>query len=583
MKFKLGISAAMGVLLAMSIAGSTAFASVNSKYFVDVNSDSYSWAADAVDYLWSSGIAIGVGDNKFAPANEIKRCDFVVLVDKAFKLTSYSDYMANFADINSDDYYYTAVVNAKGCGIITDNYAFYPQQPITRGDAMQMLYRALDLYGYVRDNASTDLSMYSDASVIKDVKAQLAVASLTKMGIISGNGGKINYTDTMSRAEMAMVFYKTMTYIDNLPAVADTTPTVTEDTTVDEVEDDTTAVVDTAAATIDGVSTTSPVILDGDPNTAIDSSSVRVSDDSYAVLVTNGVSGDVSNSTIHAKGENKNAIQLDSKSSVDVSDSVVYATGKNSNGIYGGDATEIYADGTKFTVDTAKSSAVKSAGEAEIEDCEFSVKDGAAVMAADNGEISLDNVTITSKGLGGVLQSVATKAYEDGDCGEIKIKNSTIVGDYNTTLFYANGNGLKATLENCDVSRVGKLVDSTIAYQSSGAKKGETIEIDLVNQTLEADVTCDEKSKLVINLKEGSYLKATINDSKTAGYIEINVEAGSTLEIVNDSYVDVITFDDASDIKENGRIIYYNADLSDNDWLYDDEYPLLNGGFLMPY
>lgn len=170
----------------------------------------YDWAAPAVSYLYSSGIVKGSDDGKYHPADNIKRCDFILMVTRAFGLESYST--ENFSDVPMGVYYYSAIASAKYYGIVTGSGGlFYPTTYITRQDAMVVIARTLDVCGYyIELGTREDLSRFADASQISDYAFD-AMASLVRAGIITGSGGRLNPKANITRAEMAVMLYKVLT------------------------------------------------------------------------------------------------------------------------------------------------------------------------------------------------------------------------------------------------------------------------------------------------------------------------------------------------------------------------------------
>ena len=581
MKSKLFCAAAL--TLAMSVGLSTFAYAGNSKYFTDVNENSYGWASDAVDYLWANNIAKGTGDNNYSPGLYIERGDFVLLLSNSFDFGQFSSYMYGFSDVPDDSYYHDAIINAKGAGIVKDNFSFYPEQPIMRGDAMNMLYRALDLNGYIK-NATTDLSMYRDADAIRDVNSQMAVATLTQMGIISGNDGKILYTDYMSRAEMAMVFYKTLTYTQANPTEKPKTTTESEKTVVvankpqkDNKDTETTA---TDPEILSGETTKGTIVIDGEKISGIENVEVRMQDSTKSgVEVSKKANGTITNSSIHAKSVNSNGVFVNSKASVNITGSHLYNTGSGSSALKGADGSVINASECDITTNGKGGFAVKTGGEAKIENSQIYLSDSKGIAAEDKGKINIIGCDITAGGISNGL-FVSTKGSNPDDNNEayISVSKSNIIGDRKTTLFYSDKNNLEALLKGCSVEKIGYLVNS----RASAVETENTIEITLDAQELEADVVAEEYTRVIINLKNGSLLKGSINEQNTAKYIEVNVESGSQLELTSNSYIDVLKYNDVIDIYENGYTIYYDKENSKNDWLFSDDYQLANGGMLSP-
>ena len=59
----------------------------HSVYFYDVD-DGYSWAFREVDTLAVAGVIQGRGDHLFYPRNAITRADFIVMLDRAYGMSS---------------------------------------------------------------------------------------------------------------------------------------------------------------------------------------------------------------------------------------------------------------------------------------------------------------------------------------------------------------------------------------------------------------------------------------------------------------------------------------------------------------
>ena len=175
-----------------------------SDYFTDVDSN-YSWAAAQIDYLYENNIVNGTSDGEYSPAATIKRGDFVLMLHRKCNFTA--DISDCFSDVSTDKYYYEAIAKAKASGIFLETDTFSPEDAITRQDAMYMIYNALKANGDIKDeDITTDVSQYADSASIADY-AKEAVATLSKKGIIQGSDGNFNPANTMTRAEMAVVFY----------------------------------------------------------------------------------------------------------------------------------------------------------------------------------------------------------------------------------------------------------------------------------------------------------------------------------------------------------------------------------------
>ena len=174
-----------------------------SSYFNDMAN--YAWAADAVDYLYRAGVVQGMGNGGFGPSLPIRRCDFVVMLCRAFKFSGSGGY--SFADVPVNSYYAEAVATAKSLGIIQgDGRNFYPNSNLSRQDAMVMIYNTLQAAGHNLTNGLTaDLSIFLDQGQISPY-ARNSVGILVYLGAVKGDGnGYLRPRSTINRAEAAIL------------------------------------------------------------------------------------------------------------------------------------------------------------------------------------------------------------------------------------------------------------------------------------------------------------------------------------------------------------------------------------------
>ena len=190
-----------------------------SDVFSDVTSSSYSWAADAVDFLYYEGVANG-SNGKYNPASNITRGDFMLMLYRAFLEDEYEDYnvTSNFPDVvkgttTYSQETYQAVGVAKYLGIAKgSNGKFNPKAYITREEAMTLIYRTLDKAGYSMSyTVSASTSSFKDYSSVSSY-AQTAIKDLIGHGVVVGTNGKINPKSNITRAEMAVILHRVLTY-----------------------------------------------------------------------------------------------------------------------------------------------------------------------------------------------------------------------------------------------------------------------------------------------------------------------------------------------------------------------------------
>ena len=187
--------------------------------FTDVNSKSYSWASDSVDFLYYEEIAQGSG-GKYNPASSITRGDFMLMLYRAFLEEEYEDYTPknNFSDVvkGTSSYSketYQAVGVAKYLGIAQGSGGkFRPNSPITREEAMTLIYRTLDEIDWeLSYDADVRASSFTDYGAISSY-AKTAITDLVSHGVILGSNGKISPKSNITRAEMACILHRVLTY-----------------------------------------------------------------------------------------------------------------------------------------------------------------------------------------------------------------------------------------------------------------------------------------------------------------------------------------------------------------------------------
>lgn len=168
----------------------------------------YSWAETQINALVEKGVINGVSETEFAPANNIKRADFLVM---AMRLAGITDTPAdNFDDVAAGSYYYNAVGMAKQLGITSGagNNQFLPETNITRQDMFVLAYNLLKNQGIITQDADVSvLDRYADAADVADY-AKVAVATLLENGFVNGDDTKrINPVNNATRAESAVFLY----------------------------------------------------------------------------------------------------------------------------------------------------------------------------------------------------------------------------------------------------------------------------------------------------------------------------------------------------------------------------------------
>ena len=166
--------------------------------------ENHAWAKDAVYTLKNKGIISGISDTEFAPANNIKRGDFILILTRMLGVNN--EFTENFADVPESAYYYQAIGSAKAAGIAQGSGEnFMPENSIIRQDLITLAYRAFLAKGYITETTDlTSLDAFADKGDISDY-AKTSMASMVKAGIIQGSNGNVNPKGFATRAEVAVM------------------------------------------------------------------------------------------------------------------------------------------------------------------------------------------------------------------------------------------------------------------------------------------------------------------------------------------------------------------------------------------
>lgn len=176
------------------------------KTFTDLGS--VEWARPAIEVLASKGIIGGTSVKFFSPTAPITRADYLALLVKTLELTA--EFKENFADVDSDAYYYEALGIAKQLGLATGTGSneFHPKASISRQEMMVLTARALEKFkGIGAAQNLTALESYSDKEDIA-AYAEASLMLLVEEGLISGSGNKLNPRALTTRAEAAVFLYR---------------------------------------------------------------------------------------------------------------------------------------------------------------------------------------------------------------------------------------------------------------------------------------------------------------------------------------------------------------------------------------
>ena len=177
--------------------------------FADV--DTGDWFYDAVQYVCGNGTMQGVGGSRFAPNSTLTRA---MVAQILYNLEEKPDSStAPFADVEANAWYADAVSWAADAEIVQGYGAdrFGPENPVTREQLAQMLYRYAAHRGGDLTVDSNALAAFTDRASVSDW-AEQAMTWAVSQGLISGKGNGILDPDgTATRAEVAEIFMRLQT------------------------------------------------------------------------------------------------------------------------------------------------------------------------------------------------------------------------------------------------------------------------------------------------------------------------------------------------------------------------------------
>ncbi|MCL2838292.1 MAG: S-layer homology domain-containing protein [Oscillospiraceae bacterium] len=170
------------------------------------------WASNQIVWLYSRNVVSGDGTGGFAPNNSMTREQMAQIIVNAFELERING-DAPFADANPGDWFFNAVSTMYDHGISlgdgTGNYGVGLN--ISRQDAVVLLYRMLVNMDAIA--GATASAAFVDYAAIADYAIE-AVNTFRALEIVSGDpAGNFNPTDSITRAEMAIIIYRTLEFL----------------------------------------------------------------------------------------------------------------------------------------------------------------------------------------------------------------------------------------------------------------------------------------------------------------------------------------------------------------------------------
>ena len=176
---------------------------VNSSGFSDVPDGL--WYTEPVKWAVNKGVTNGTAQGVFSPDAVCTRAQAVTLLWRAMGSLKPTTTVKVFNDVNTSDYYYSAVIWAYEQGITagTSNGVFSPNQPCTRGEIVTFLWRA-------KGSPAASGATFYDVSA--DSFCATAVTWAYSQGVTTGNGdGSFAPNAGCTRAHIVTFLYRDQT------------------------------------------------------------------------------------------------------------------------------------------------------------------------------------------------------------------------------------------------------------------------------------------------------------------------------------------------------------------------------------
>ncbi|MBQ7120608.1 MAG: S-layer homology domain-containing protein, partial [Oscillospiraceae bacterium] len=124
-----------------------------------------------------------------------------------------SDNTENFADVSESDYFAKELAIARNTGLVggVGDNKFAPRENIKRCDMMLMVYRVLKDKFVGADIIRPE---YEDFDSVPDY-AKEAVSALIGAGLVNGKNNLIAPNDNTTRAEVAVLLQRVLEFVEN--------------------------------------------------------------------------------------------------------------------------------------------------------------------------------------------------------------------------------------------------------------------------------------------------------------------------------------------------------------------------------
>ncbi|WP_094604889.1 hypothetical protein SPSIL_018400 [Sporomusa silvacetica DSM 10669] len=207
-----------------------------------------------------------------------------------------------------------------------------------------------------------------------------------------------------------------------------------------------------------------------------------------------------------------------------------------------------------------------------------------AVVEGKNS-ITLNTTSLTGNVKNGVMLYQSFSGDANTGIARFNAKDSTLTSNATGAMFYVTNTQAEATLENTNLNfPSGVLINVTSDRWGKENANGGDFIFTGIRQKLAGDILVNSISTITVNLTQNTTLCGAINKDKTAKMVTLNMDANSSWDVTDDSYVTIFSNADQtlSNIKTNGHTIYYNANETENSWLRGETHYFVDGGKIEP-
>jgi hypothetical protein len=180
-----------------------------------LDAETVKWAEDAINEMVGLGLLDAKGPSLYEPLVPITRGDFMHFLVKALNLEKKTGrHGATFSDVDPNIYSYFTIGAGQKAGLVsgTGDNLCNPKADIKRQDMFTLIYRALKYAGMDLDANRQALSRFNDESKIAEY-AKDPISALAGANLASGDqNGSVNPLANATRAEAAVLLYKVYSF-----------------------------------------------------------------------------------------------------------------------------------------------------------------------------------------------------------------------------------------------------------------------------------------------------------------------------------------------------------------------------------